>query len=400
MKKIILIIIDGLSDEPIPALGQKTPLEAAKTPRLDLLAEKGVCGLVLPWTKKDQPPTSEDTHLALFGYDPEKINPGRGVFEVLGIGMRVFGKDLCLRGNFATLDKKGKIIDRRAGRIEKTVDLIRAIGGIEIEGTKFLIGKAVSHRIGIVVRGKNLSSKISSNDPKKEKVKPLKIKPLDKSKAARFSAKILNQFLKKAHSILKDHPLNKKREKSGLLPANFILVRGAGMPKSTVSFYGKYGLKSCCIAGGTLYKGLGKFLGMDLIEVKRATGLPNTNLRGKFLAVKKALKKYDFVFCHIKAPDNLAEDGNFRGKRDFLEEIDKKITTLMNLKDTLLILTGDHSTCSLKKRHCSLPLPILIYKRNIKPDSVCYFNEKACQKGRLGKILQLNLMKRILGFIR
>lgn len=404
--KIILIIIDGLGDESIPQLGNKTPLEAAKNPNLDWLAKNGVCGLVLPYLQNKKPPTSEDAHLALFGYHPKIYNPGRGLLEVMGIGMEVLAGDVCLRGNFATLDRKMEILDRRAGRISQTLDLIRAIGGIEIEGVKFLIGKAISHRIGIVMRPcpdrvlslgtrvVDLSPKISDGDPKKAKVKPLKIRPLDSSKEAKFTARILNQFLAKAQSILEDHPLNKKREKQGKLPANYILVRGAGTFKRISSFEQKYRVSACCIAGGFLYKGLGKYLGMDLIEVERATGLPDTNLRGKFLAAKKALSKYDFIYCHIKAPDNLAEDGNFRGKRDFIEEIDKKITTLINLKNVLLVITADHSTCSLGKRHCAQAIPILIFGDGV--DSVKEFSEKACQRGSLGKFRQLELMPKLL----
>lgn len=387
--KILLIIIDGLGDEPIPQLSNKTPLEAAKKPNLNWLAKNGVVGLVLPWQTGKEPPTSEDTHLALFGYDPKKFNPGRGVLEVLGISMEILPEDVCLRGNFATLSKDLKIIDRRAGRIEKTGDLIRAINGIEIGGVKFLIGKAVSHRVGIVMRGENLSSKISDGDPKINWVRPRPIKPLDKTEKAKFTAEILNQFLAKAHSILKKHPLNKKRK----LPANYLLVRGAGKLKKIKSFKEKYKLKSASIAGGTLYKGIGKFLGMEEIKVKGANGLPSTNLYGKFRAAKKALLEYDFVFCHIKAADNLAEDGDFFGKRDFIEKIDKSIRVLKNLKETLIVVTADHSTCSLLKRHCFQPSPILIFGEE--KDLVKEFSEKTCKKGKLGKFKALDLMSKI-----
>ena len=408
--KILLIVIDGLGDRPIPQLGNKTPLEAAKTPNLDYLAENGICGLISPYLQNKKPPTSEDTHLALFGYDPKIYNPGRGVLEVMGIGMEILAGDVCLRGNFATVDEKIKIIDRRAGRIEETTDLIQAIGGIEIEGVKFLIGKGVSHRIGMVMRpcldavlslGKrilDLSPKISDGDPKITGVRPRQIRPLNSSKEAKFTARILNQFLAKTHSILKDHPLNKKRERQGENPANYILVRGAGSFKKIQNFYNKYKLKAGCIAGGTLYKGIGKYLGMDLIEVKGSTGLPNTDLQGKLLAAKKAFKNHDFIYCHIKAPDNLAEDGDFQGKRDFIEKIDKNLKPLLSLKNVLIVVTADHSTCCGLKRHCSEPIPLLIYGQG--QDSVKEFSERACKEGKLGKIKQLDLMKKILALYK
>jgi len=406
MKKILLIVIDGLGDEPIPQLKNKTPLEKAETPNLDFLAKKGILGLVLPYFEKGKLPTSEDTHLALFGFDPKISNPGRGVLEVLGIGMEILPGDVCLRGNFGTLDEKMKILDRRAGRLENTEPLIEAISNIEIEGVKFLIKKAFSHRIGIVMRGEKLSSEISDGDPKIIGVQPLKIKALDKSKKAKFTAKVLNEFLKRAHFILKNHPLNKKRK----LPANYILVRGAGKLKKFLDFSKKYKLKSCCIAGGTLYKGIGKYLGMDLIQAEGADGLQNTNLKGKILAAKKALKKYNFIFCHIKAADNLAEDGNFLGKEEFIEKIDKNIKPLLGLKNTLIAITADHSTCSELKRHCVEPIPILIYgtpptllppaSRAPGKNGVQKFSEKACQKGKFGKIKQINLMEKILKYAK
>lgn len=378
--KIILIIIDGLGDEPIPALNNKTPLEAAFKPYLDKMAENGTTSSVFPFSKKGQLPTSEDTHLALFGYDPQKYNPGRGVFEVLGIGMKPEKGDVCLRGNFATLDKQGLIIDRRAGRIENTERLVKAINGIKIEGIKFIVKKAVSHRIGILMRGQGISSEISDNDRKITGVKPLKILPKAKTKEAIFTAKVLNEFLGKTHLILKKHPFNKKRK----LPANYILVRGGGSLKKIPSFQQKYKLKAACVAGGALYKGIGKALGMDLINVKGANALPTTNLKGKFLAAKKALKNYDFVFCHIKAADNLAEDGKYTEKKEFIEKIDKNLKPLLGLKNTLIVVTADHATCSLLKRHCLELVPLIIY---------------GAQKDNLGQIEQIELMPKILTLI-
>jgi 2,3-bisphosphoglycerate-independent phosphoglycerate mutase len=386
-KKIILVIIDGLGDEPIPQLKNKTPLESAKTPNFDFLAKNGVCGLVLPWHEKGKLPTSEDTHLAIFGYDPKKSNPGRGVLEVLGIGEKIKKGDVCFRGNFATVDENLTIIDRRAERIEDTEDLIKSLNRVKIKGVKVIVRKAFGHRIGIIFRGKNLSANVSSNDPKEVGVKVLKIK------GQKRMVKIVNEFLEKARTILENHPKNKKRKKEGKLPANYILLRGAGKFKKIKSFKEKYGLKAAFIAGGTLYKGIGKYLGMDEIKVKEANGTIKTNLRGKFLAAKKAIKNYDFIFLHIKACDNLAEDGKFLEKKEFIEKIDQNLKQILNLKNILIVITGDHSTCSLKKSHCNLPNPILIY--GAKKDGCKKFSEKECRKGKLGILKQIDLMKKI-----
>ena len=386
-KKIILIVIDGLGDDPIPQLKNKTPLEAAKTPNFDFLAKNGICGLVLPWHEKGKLPTSEDTHLAIFGFNPKKSNPGRGVLEVLGIGEKIKKGDVCFRGNFATINEDLVIIDRRAERIEDTEDLIESLNKIKIKGVKVIVKKAFGHRIGIIFKGKNLSAKVSSNDPKKAGLPVLKIK------GEKRTVKILEEFLEKARAILEKHPKNKKRKKEGKLPANYILLRGAGKLKKIESFEKRYGLKSAFIAGGTLYKGIGRYLGMEEIKVKSADGTQRTNLKGKFLAVKKAIKNYDFVFLHIKACDNFAEDGKFLEKKNFIEKIDQSLKPILNLKNVLIVITGDHSTSSLKKSHSLLPNPILIY--GTKKDGCKKFSERECKKGKLGILRQIDLMKKI-----
>lgn len=391
--KIILIIIDGLGDEPIPALENKTPLEVAKTPNLDFLAKKGICGLIETFRFPNEKfPTSEGTHIALFGYKDFFL--GRGPYEVAGIGMEMKKGDIALRANFATVDKNLKIIDRRAGRIDDTKPLVKALSEIKINGIKFLIKKSYGHRAGLILRGKGLSIKISDGDPHKANSKVKKIVPLDKSKEAKSTANILNKFLSEAHQILEKHSLNKKRKSQGLLPANYLLVRGAGRFEKTPSFKKRYGLRACCISGGGIYKGVGKILGMDLMKVKGANGFSDTNLKGKFLAAKSFLKKYDFIFCHVKATDTFSHDGNFLAKKEFIEKIDRNLKTLLELKNTLLVITSDHSTCSLLREHCKNPCPILIFGNG--KNSVKKFSEKACRKGKLGKLKQINLMRKIL----
>ncbi len=393
--KILFIILDGLGDRPIKELGNKTPLEAAQTPNFDFLARNGICGLIAP-CYQGAFPTSKDAHLSLFGYNLKKYGMGRGVFEVLGIGMKLKKEDIALRGNFATVDKNLKIIDRRAGRIQNPEPLIKSLQGMEIEGVRFLLGKGVSHRLGIIMRpskGKSLSEKISDGDFHILKIKAPKIKPLEKKEEAVFTARVLNKFLEKSHQILDQHPLNKKRAKKGLLKANYILVREAGRLNHLPSFEEKWKMRSCCIAGGTLYKGIGKALGMKLIKVKGATGKSDTNLRGKFQAALRALKKYDFCYLHIKATDNFGHDGDFEGKKKFIEKIDKNLSTLLKLKNVLIIITGDHSTPCKVKEHTSDPLPVLLY--GLGKDKVEKFSEKECKKGKLGKIKSIDFLKKV-----
>lgn len=397
--KIVLIIIDGLGDKPTKILGGKTPLEAARTPNLDFLAKNGMCGLMLP-VYHTAIPTSEEGHLSLFGYSTEKYPIRRGYFTAMGTGIKVKKGDVCLRGNFATVDKEMNVVDRRAGRIDNTQPLIKAINGIVIDGVKFLVKYAGGHRIGIVMRGRGLSSNISDGDPHYGKLQKglRKIVPLDKTKKAKFSAAVLNKFLEKSHLILKTHSFNKKRKAKGLLSANYILVRGASSYLKLPSFKKRYGFSACCIAGKVLYQQIGRALGMKLIKVRGADGSPKTNLKGKFIALKRNLRRYDFVFLHIKAADSLAEDGNCVGKKKFIEKIDRYINFLLKLENTLIIVTADHSTCCGLRRHCSEPIPILIY--GIGKDKVFHFNERACKNGKMGRFSQFKLMPKVVYYYK
>ncbi len=395
MMKILFIIIDGLGDKPISKLGNKTPLEAAKTPNMDFLAKNGICGLAQPFLfPGEKEPTSEGTHIALFGYKDHFL--GRGFYEAVGVGIKMKKDDIAFRVNFGTVDKNFKILDRRAGRIEKTQDLIKALNKIKIKGVKFFVKKSLSHRAVLVISSKKhkLSEKVGEGDPYETGLKIKKIVPLNKTKEAKFTAEILNEYLKKAYQVLEEHPLNKKRKSQGFLVANYILIRRPGKMKAVPSFKKRYRLKAACIAGAGLYKGIAKVLGMDIKEIKGATGSIKTNFKNKVAAVKKAFTRYNFIFLHIKAVDIFSHDGDFQAKKRFIEKIDNAFKPLLDLKNTLIIITADHSTCTELKHHCKELIPILIYGKN--KDSVLEFSEKACQKGKLGKIKQDRVMAKIL----
>jgi 2,3-bisphosphoglycerate-independent phosphoglycerate mutase len=380
MKKIVFIVIDGLADDPVKAFGGKTPLEAARIPNLTFMAKNGFCGAIEPfmfdWQKY---PTSEDSHLALFGFDPKRYDFGRGIFEALGIGIPIKSRDVAIRANFATVDSNLIIKDRRAGRIENTQALINDLNRIKIKGTQIFVKKAFGHRAVIRIRStKDISPEITDSDPKIIGKNPLEIKTKNKTKGAIFTAGIVNEFISQAHQVLKSHFINQERKKRGLPPANYLLIRGAGRFKKLPSFKKTWGLKACCIAGGGLYKGIAGAIGMEILKVKGANGGINTNLKEKMNMAKKALKKNDFVFIHIKAADNLAEDGNYAGKKSFIEKIDKQIKILLDLKNCLIAITCDHKTCCEKKMHCAGKVPFLIFGGE-KNDALG-FNERDCQK--------------------
>ena len=404
MRKIILIICDGIGDLPIKELGNKTPLEAANKPNIDRMAKEGVNGIMHVLGKGIRP-NSDEAHLTLFGYDLKKDYPGRGPIEAAGVGIKLEHGDIAIRANLATVDKELRVKDRRAGRIENTSPFVKQLGGMKINGVKFIVKPGTGYRVAVVMRGKGLSDKISNSDVHyvtEDKVvedwlnhKVNTIKPLDKTKEAKLTADALQKFLEKSHEIFEKNPLNDKREKEGKLRGNYLLTRGPGYYKKLKTFKQKYGLKSCCIAGAGLYKGLGAIAGMDLIHVKGATGLPNTDVKAKINAVKKCIKKYDFAYVHIKPTDIFGENGDYQGKKNFIEKIDKAMGLLKDFKG-LVVMTADHSTPCNRKDHSADPVPVLIHGTNIKPDNISKFGESECKKGGLGTLMGKDLMKVIL----
>ena len=387
MKKIVFIILDGLGDRPIEALGGKTPLEAAYTPSLDYMSEKGMTGLMQPFQFLfESHPTSEGTHVGMFGYKDYFL--GRGPYEAAGINMPLYKGDIAFRVNFSTINEKGVILDRRAGRIKETKELIEALQGIEIKGIKFDIRGSNAHRAVLVLRGNNLSPEVTSNDPGEEGLSSLNIEA--KNVGANFTADILNEYLNQAYKILNNLEFNKKRER----PANYLLLRGAGEFKPIFPFKEKYGLNSVCVAGGGLYKGIARMIEMDVIEEPYFTADTDTDVREKVLKTKEALSRYDFVFLHFKGTDVCSHDGRYEDKKKFIEKIDKQLSGLLNIKDTLIVVTADHSTPCELKQHSKDPVPVLIY--GDRKDEVVHFSEKEVKNGGLGIFPAEELLDKIL----
>ncbi len=374
-KKILLVVIDGVGGLPHPETG-KTELETANIPTLDEFAKRGSCGLIVP-VFSGITPGSGPGHIALFGYDPVEVQIGRGVLECLGIGMELGKEDIAIRGNFATIDDNGIVTDRRAGRIptEENERLVARLSEEikEIKGVKFEIRTVKEHRCAIILRGKNLSPEVSENDPQKENLPQKKIEPL--SKEAEFTAELLNEFIERVNQILKK--ANSK--------ANTLLLRGISKVPDIPTFEEKYRLKSACIATYPMYKGISKLVGMDIIE----TG---EEIEDEFETLKKIYNDYDFFFLHIKKTDSFGEDGNFYGKVKKLEELDKKIWQIKNLKFGAIAITGDHSTPSVLKSHSWHPVPLILLSENTIPDDVEKFTERECAKGILGRLYSQEVM--------
>ncbi|MBI4399594.1 2,3-bisphosphoglycerate-independent phosphoglycerate mutase [Candidatus Micrarchaeota archaeon] len=387
-RKAVLIVCDGLGDLQING---KTPLQMAKKPNLDRMVSHGSSGLMYS-IGPGIIPGSDTSHLAILGYDPKQYYSGRGTFEALGVGIKLEKNDIAFRCNFGTVDRKFRILDRRAGRIKDEGKILeKEIDRMKIEDVTIIFKASVEHRAALVLRGPGLSRNISDVDPH-EVDKLNEAKPLDGSSEARKTARIINLFTKKSYEILSKHWINKKREAEGKMPANIILTRGPGIYEPVISIKEKFGFSSACIAGGALYKGIAKYLGMEILEVKGATGRYDSDLVAKGTAAVQALKKHEFVFIHVKGTDNAGHDGNLKEKVRMIEKVDKMIGVLIRKSNSIIALTSDHSTPVSLKAHSGHAVPIVLYGDVVRRDGIKSFDEISCAKGSLGILRGLDVM--------
>ena len=369
--KIILFVMDGLGGLPIEG---KTELEHASIPNLDSLARKSVCGVVDP-VSAGITPGSGPAHLGLFGCDPLKYEIGRGVLEASGINFPLEKDDLAVRINFATIDKEGRITDRRAGRIstELNAKLCEELNKINIEPVKIFVKPVKEHRAVVVFRGKNLSEKISETDP--QEIGALPLEPMPLSKEAEATAKIISKFVCEAKKVLAPHH-----------PANMLLLRGFSNPPHLPSFQEIYHLNPAAIATYPMYKGLARLVGMKILELK------GSDIENEIKALEENYKEHDFFFIHIKGTDSAGEDGDWKRKVQVIEKVDKFIPRILKLNPDVLVVTGDHSTPALLKSHSWHPVPILLYSPTCRVDDVIRFSENACVKGGLGRMPAIDII--------
>jgi 2,3-bisphosphoglycerate-independent phosphoglycerate mutase len=392
--KILFIVLDGISDRPCPDLGDLTPLAAAKKPVLDKLAAEGCCGImdtIAPGIR----PGSDTAHLALLGYDPHKYYTGRGPLECEGTGIHMEPGMIGFRCNFATISPQGVVTDRRAGRIHDTQALSKAIQDeVDLSGyrVEFSFRSGAGHRAALALKGKGLGHCVSSNDPKKEGVPPLKVTEGKQTQADQKTADICNEFVKQSSEILYKHPVNVDRVKKGQKPANIVLMRGAGEMGDFPPFEKKYGLKGSVISAASLITGIGNAVGLEHIHVDGITGSQDSNIAGKIAAAQEELKKKDFVLVNIKGADESGHDGLAMQKRNFIEKIDAVLEPLLVLKDCIIIVCADHSTpCSIKD-HSADPVPVIIRGDGVRMDNVVRFDEYSCARGGLNRIHGCDLM--------
>jgi len=369
--KLALIVLDGLGDIATAATGNMTPLEAASTPNLDALVKSGCAqGRMIP-VAPGITPGSGPGHLGLFGYDPLEFEVGRGVIEALGLGMELKAGDVAARANFCTLDKKGIVTDRRAGRIatevcEELCDLltkkIKQIGD-----TQVIVKAGKEHRFVVIFRGKGLEGPISSTDPNREGLKLVEAKPEDpKNAKQKKTAKLIAEFYKKALPVLASHP-----------KANGFLMRGIAHQPEIPTSEQRYQLKPAALAVYPMYKGLAQLVGMTKVEGPQTIAEQCQRYVAEY-------DNYDYFFLHYKYTDKYGEDGNFEAKKQAIEDFDAALPILLAKKPDVLVITGDHSTPCAMKGHSWHPQPVLLHSACSGSDKLDRFTETGANMGSLG----------------
>ena len=403
---MVYVLLDGVGDLPHPNLVGKTPLDAASTPNLDRLAKNGTMGQVIT-VGKGIAPESDIAVFNMLGYKFKHDDyAGRGVVEAIGIGIDFKDGDLALRGNFATLNDDGVIIDRRAGRKIEKQDTEAVSNEIE-EKIKFsdenataIITPTIGHRLVIRIRSNcALSSNISNTDPAYVRVAGMgiakavtdflkieKCLPLDEESHTKLASKLVNELTEQSLDIMKKSKVNERRKENDKKLLNGILLRDAGniYPKVT-PINDLHSMKFSCIVDMPVEIGISEILKMKTYD---AGG--RTDYEEKAKVAAKAMDEQNAVYVHLKGPDEFGHDGDAQGKMENIEEIDKRFfgTLLDNIDSSkvAVIVSADHSTPCINKGHSADPVPLLISGDMVTNDDTQRFTEIEAKKGRIGLI--------------
>jgi len=418
---MVYVLLDGVGDLPHPDLSGKTPLEAAATPNLDLLTKNGTMGEVIS-VGRGIAPESDIAVFNMLGYKFQHADyVGRGVIEAIGVGIDFKDGDLALRGNFATVNDEGVIIDRRAGRkIEE--DNANAVAK-EIEdkiqfsqpNASVVVAPTIDHRVTVRFRvdKESLSSEITNTDPAYARVDGMgiakavtdfmkieKCLPLDESPNAKLSAELVNEFTEQTLLIMGKSDVNKKRGEQNKKSLNSILLRDAGNRYPVVTPINElYSMNFSCIVDMPVERGISKVLKMKAFE---AGGLTDYEEKAKVAA--KAMENQNAIYVHLKGPDVFGHDGDAQGKMKNIEEIDQRFfKTLLDNVDTnkvSIVVSADHSTPCINKGHSDDPVPLLVSNDSIKKDETKRMTEAEAKKGNIGLIEGVQVVKTALDLIK
>jgi 2,3-bisphosphoglycerate-independent phosphoglycerate mutase len=410
--RLVYVLLDGIGDLPHPLLNDLTPLEAAYTPNLDALARNGAMGRVIS-VGNGIAPQSDIAVFNMLGYSfKDGSYVGRGVIESIGCNIDFRDGDLAFRGNFATVDDKMKIVDRRAGRVidseeasavcKTLCDSIR----FSDRAASIALEPTIAHRVVIRLRHARmkLSERITNTDPAYETVDGMGIAKdttgdmfvqksvaEEDSDSARTAAKLLNEFTAQVVQLLRDHPVNRARVAAGKKAMNCILARDSGNRYPNVDpISKKHGISVGCIVDMPVEIGISKVLGMKMFQAGDINAYEE-----KAQVAAKSLKSVNAVYVHIKGPDEFGHDGDARGKKKNIEDIDQRFfgTLMKELKHSVaIVVCGDHSTPCIKRGHSDDPVPLLVSGSMVKQDGSARFTENYGKRGRLGLLMGADVL--------
>jgi len=387
--KYIIVLGDGMADEPIESLGNRTPLQFALTPSMDRLAKQGNTGL-LATVPDGMPPGSEVANLSVLGYNPAEVLEGRGSLEAASMGIELLPGEMAMRCNLICIEN-GKIKNHSAGHIssgEAEILIHHLNEKLGNERLQFFAGVSYRHLLKLKDGDKRLDC-TPPHDVMGTDFREVLIRPLSDDSQA--TADYLNDLIIQSQALLENHPVNKKRKTEGKGPANSVWLWSPGYKPQMKKLSEEYPIRTgAVISAVDLVKGIGIYAGLESISVTGATGFSDTNYEGKVQAALKALKEKDFVYLHIEASDEAGHDGDVELKVRTIEDIDSRIlkplmeeTEKWNESVTIALLP-DHPTPCRIRTHTGSPVPFVIYKPGLSPDAVTEFNEFSVKQGKHG----------------
>jgi len=415
-----------MGDLPISALGNKTPLEVAITPNMDMLARNGQTG-VMYTVGEGVAPESDVAVISLLGYDPFKYSTGRGVIEAAGCGLKMRDGDLALRCNFATLGEGRNILDRRVGRKLSTEEatVLTEAANKDITLTSypatFEFKNTLGHRAVLLIRSKAepLSSLITNSDPAYAIINGLGVaqanpemvlktsEPMDESEAAKVSAGLVNEFIEKSHALWENHPVNVERAKRGELKANVVLTRDAGhLLPQFFNINEHYNVDFACLADMHTERGIAQLAGMEASLLPPPSGDLKADMEVRVKALLEVLPKHDCFYIHLKGPDEPGHDGNYKLKTEIIAAIDQHffgpLLKQISLEDTIICVTSDHATPCELKVHSDTPVALMISGGKVAGDgAVSNFSERECANGSLGTVAHgYELMPKLMALLK
>ena len=399
--KYIIVLGDGMADEPLEAYGGKTPLQMAEKPVIDSLAKNGRCGQLLT-VPDDMHPGSEIANLSVMGYDVHAVFEGRGVLEAASIGVELEENDLALRCNLICIEDQ-KIKNHSAGHISnaEAYELIEFLNK-KLGNDMIRFYPGVSYRHLLVIKGgKKQLDCTPPHDVPGQLFRPCLIKPEDSE--AYDTAKLLNYLILRSQALLEEHPVNQKRKEAGKDMANSIWPWSPGYKPQMPTFKELYGIESSAVISAVdLIQGIGIYAGMDVIKVDGATGLYDTNYEGKAQATINALKDHDLVYLHIEASDEAGHEGDVELKTKTISYLDARVVkylveeTAKMQEPVIIAVLPDHPTPCATKIHSRDAVPFIIYRPGEEPDAARFYDEFEVTKGAYGVLRDNQFMLALL----